>query len=222
MTQNSTGVSPRSCRAGKEDTCLASSELGTSPLWEGDHYLIRPVHVSLSRCWVTLLLTTPSEQPLRSHSIDFSLIGGEVTVDVSPSDGADARARWEKRGKTCNRDISSPLCTTQTFAITNCKCVFLMHNSANDSHCLVLVEKLHARFLVIFYNVIFETRKWCRTLFCPQEQWILKQQSANLKYRWQVYEWIICGRDLCEHSGWWNKCAIIELPLPHVVSPSVT
>lgn len=99
MAQSSTGVSLRSCHAGKEDTCLASSALGTtSPLWEGDHYLIRTVHVSLSRRWVTLLLTTPSEQPLRSHSIDFSLIGDEVTADVSPPDGADARMRWEKGG----------------------------------------------------------------------------------------------------------------------------
>lgn len=81
----------------------------------------------------------------------FYLIGGEVTVDVSPPDGAGTCARWEKRGETCNwLHVSSPLCMTQRLTITNCKCVFLMHNSANDTHCLVLVEKLHARILVMF------------------------------------------------------------------------
>lgn len=84
------------CRQGRQ-RCLTSSPRGTTePLGECDHYLIKSVHVSFSRCGVTLSLTTPSKLPLQSNPIDFSLIGGDVTVDVDPPASVDERVNTKK------------------------------------------------------------------------------------------------------------------------------
>lgn len=52
--------------------CLTSSLQGTTKaLWECDHYLIKSLRVSPSRCWVTLSRTKPSELSLQSNPIDL-------------------------------------------------------------------------------------------------------------------------------------------------------
>lgn len=58
----------------------SSSQGRTELLLEYHHYLIKSVHASVSRCWVTLLLSAPIKCQLQSDSIDLSLIRGDITI----------------------------------------------------------------------------------------------------------------------------------------------